>query len=93
MKIFERSGDLQVFLDTHRSSNKKVALVPTMGGLHDGHLRLVEKAQSLADVVVVSVFVNPTQFAKDEDFDSYPKTFSDDKLLLEDQSVDALFTP
>ena len=63
MKIFERSGDLQVFLDTHRSSNKKVALVPTMGGLHDGHLRLVEKAQSLADVVVVSVFVNPTQFA------------------------------
>ncbi|MDB9938941.1 pantoate--beta-alanine ligase [Candidatus Thioglobus sp.] len=93
MKIFERSGDLQVFLDTHRSSNKKVALVPTMGGLHDGHLRLVEKAQSLADVVVVSVFVNPTQFAKDEDFDSYPKTFSDDKLLLEDQSVDALFIP
>ena len=93
MKIFERSGDLQVFLDTHRSSNKKVALVPTMGGLHDGHLRLVEKAQSLADVVVVSVFVNPTQFAKDEDFDSYPKTFSDDKLLLEGQSVDALFIP
>ncbi len=60
MKIFERSGDLQVFLDTHRSSNKKVALVPTMGGLHDGHLRLVEKAQSLADTVVVSVFVNPS---------------------------------
>ena len=93
MKIFERSGDLQVFLDTHRSSNKKVALVPTMGGLHDGHLRLVEKAQSLADVVVVSVFVNPTQFAKNEDFDSYPKTFSDDKILLEGQSVDALFIP
>ena len=54
MKIFERSGDLQLFLDTHRSSNKKVALVPTMGGLHDGHLRLVEKAQSLSDVVVES---------------------------------------
>ena len=93
MKIFERSGDLQVFLDSCRSRNEKVALVPTMGGLHDGHLRLVEKAQSLADIVVVSVFVNPTQFAKDEDFESYPKTFSDDKLLLEDQSVDALFTP
>ena len=93
MKIFERSGDLQVFLDARRSSNKKVALVPTMGGLHEGHLRLVEKAQSLADVVVVSVFVNPTQFAKDEDFDSYPKTFSEDKLLLEGQSVDALFIP
>jgi pantoate--beta-alanine ligase len=93
MKIFESSGDLQVFLDSCRSSNNKVALVPTMGGIHDGHLRLVEKAQSLADVVVVSVFVNPTQFAKNEDFDSYPKTFSDDKLLLERQSTDVLFIP
>jgi len=93
MKIFERSDDLEFFLDSCRNDNKAVSLVPTMGGLHDGHLRLVEKAQSLSDVVVVSIFVNPTQFAKDEDFDSYPETFSNDKLLLEEQGIDVLFTP
>ena len=93
MKIFERSDDLQLFLDSCRNDNKGVALVPTMGGLHEGHLRLVEKAQSLADVVVVSIFVNPTQFTIGEDFDSYPKTFSNDKFLLEGQGTDALFIP
>jgi len=93
MKIFERSSDLQFFLDSCRNDNKAVSLVPTMGGLHDGHLRLVEKAQSLSDVVVVSIFVNPTQFAKGEDFDSYPKTFSNDKLLLEKRGIDVLFIP
>ena len=93
MKIFERSGDLQLFLDSCRNDNKEVALVPTMGGLHDGHLRLVEKARSLADVVVVSIFVNPTQFATGEDFDSYPKTFSNDKFLLEERGIDVLFIP
>jgi pantoate--beta-alanine ligase len=93
MKIFERSGDLQFFLDSCRNDNKEVSLVPTMGGLHDGHLRLVEKAQSLADIVVVSIFVNPTQFAKGEDFDSYPNTFSNDKFLLEKLGIDALFVP
>ena len=93
MKIFERSGDLQFFLDSCRNDNRGVSLVPTMGGLHDGHLRLVEKAQFLTDIVVVSIFVNPTQFSKGEDFNSYPKTFSNDKLLLEEQGIDALFVP
>ena len=93
MKIFERSGDLEFFLDSCRKDNKAVSLVPTMGGLHDGHLSLVEKAQSLADVVVVSIFVNPTQFATGEDFDSYPKTFSNDKFLLEERGIDVLFIP
>jgi len=93
MKIFERPGDLEFFLDSCRNDNKEVSLVPTMGGLHDGHLRLVEKAQSLSDIVVVSIFVNPTQFAKGEDFDSYPKTSSNDKFLLEDRDIDALFIP
>ena len=93
MKIFERSGDLEFFLDSCRKDNKAVSLVPTMGGLHDGHLSLVEKAQSLSDVVVVSIFVNPTQFATGEDFDSYPKTFSNDKFLLEERGIDVLFIP
>ena len=93
MKIFKRSVDLQFFLDSCRNDNKTVALVPTMGGLHPGHLRLVEKAKSIADIVVVSIFVNPTQFATGEDFNSYPKTFSNDKFLLEGRSIDTLFIP
>ncbi|MDA8942195.1 pantoate--beta-alanine ligase [bacterium] len=93
MKIFKRSVDLQFFLDGCRNDNKTVALVPTMGGLHPGHLRLVEKAQSIAGIVVVSIFVNPTQFTTGEDFNSYPKTFSNDKFLLEGRSIDALFIP
>jgi pantoate--beta-alanine ligase len=72
---------------------KKIALVPTMGGLHDGHLSLVDKAKSLSEIVVVSIFVNPTQFARGEDFDDYPNTFEADKLLLESKNVDALFLP
>jgi pantoate--beta-alanine ligase len=93
MKVFERTVDLQFFLDNCKNNNKKVALVPTMGGLHDGHLMLVEKAQALADVVVVSIFVNPTQFSKGEDFESYPKNFTNDKALLDTKSVDILFIP
>jgi pantoate--beta-alanine ligase len=93
MKIFESSEDLQFFLESCKNNNTKVALVPTMGGLHDGHLRLVEKAQALADVVVVSIFVNPTQFSKGEDFESYPKNFTNDKALLDDRNVDILFIP
>jgi len=64
-----------------------------MGGLHDGHLSLVDKAKSLSEIVVVSIFVNPTQFARGEDFDDYPNTFEADKLLLESKNVDALFLP
>ena len=93
MKIFESSDDLQFFLDSYKSNHKKVALVPTMGGLHDGHLRLVEKAQALADVVVVSIFVNPTQFSKGEDFESYPKNFTNDKALLVDRVLMSYLFP
>ena len=93
MKVFERTVDLQFFLDSCKNNNKKVALVPTMGGLHDGHLMLVEKARALADIVVVSIFVNPTQFSKGEDFESYPKNFTNDKALLDTKNVDILFIP
>ena len=93
MKIFESSEDLQFFLDSYKNNHKKVTLVPTMGGLHDGHLRLIEKAKTLSDVVVVSIFVNPTQFSKGEDFESYPKNFTNDKALLVERGVDVLFIP
>ena len=93
MEIFKTQKDLELYLDSLRLDGKKIALVPTMGGLHDGHLSLVDKAKSLSEIVVVSIFVNPTQFARGEDFDDYPNTFEADKLLLESKNVDALFLP
>ena len=93
MEIFKTQKDLDLYLDSLRLDGKKIALVPSMGGLHDGHLSLVDKAKSLSEIVVVSIFVNPTQFARGEDFDDYPNTFEADKLLLESKNVDALFLP
>ena len=93
MEIFKTQKDLELYLNSLRLDGKKIALVPTMGGLHDGHVSLVDKAKSLSEIVVVSIFVNPTQFARGEDFDDYPNTFEADKLLLESKNVDALFLP
>ena len=93
MKIFEKKKDLELFLDALREKGNGIAFVPTMGGLHDGHLSLVDRAKELAQIVVVSIFVNPTQFARGEDFDDYPNTFEADKLLLESKNVDVLFLP
>lgn len=77
-----------------RSTGHTIALVPTMGNLHEGHLSLVRLAHKAADRVVVSIFVNPTQFAAGEDFQSYPRTLEVDRALLEgDASVDLLFAP
>ncbi|GAB4113560.1 MAG: pantoate--beta-alanine ligase [Wenzhouxiangellaceae bacterium] len=86
-------GDLQQALAPHRQAGRRIALVPTMGNLHAGHLSLVELAAQHADVVVTSVFVNPTQFAPGEDFDRYPRTLSDDRTALESSPCDVLFAP
>ncbi len=71
----------------------RVALVPTMGALHDGHMVLVKAAQKLADGVVLSIFVNPTQFGKGEDFESYPRSEADDVALCEKHGVNAVYIP
>lgn len=71
----------------------RVALVPTMGNLHEGHLALVRRARQLADRVVVSIFVNPLQFDRREDLEAYPRTLEEDTGLLEAEGVDLLFSP
>jgi|SRR5215813_5599478 len=78
--------------EAHRSG-KRVGLVPTMGALHEGHLALVRTARSQSDVVVVSIFVNPTQFGPKEDFSKYPRTLEKDAELLKAEKVDFIFNP
>jgi pantoate--beta-alanine ligase len=76
-----------------RTQGRSVAFVPTMGALHEGHLTLVDEAKRVADIVIMSVFVNPLQFGPSEDFDRYPRTLDDDSRLASERGVDFLFTP
>src|ERR1041385_8360846 len=76
-----------------REENRTIGLVPTMGALHEGHLSLIHEARALCDVVVVSVFVNPTQFGPMEDFESYPRDLTRDSALLAEYNVDYVFAP
>lgn len=85
--------DLRQQLSAWRAAGDRVALVPTMGNLHDGHASLVRIAKRHADRVVVSVFVNPTQFGPGEDYASYPRTLDDDAKRLHAENVDLLFAP
>ena len=76
-----------------REQDKTIGLVPTMGALHAGHLSLVKEARQMCDIVVVSVFVNPTQFGPGEDYDHYPRDLTKDTALLTDYNVDYIFAP
>ena len=76
-----------------RMEGKRVALVPTMGNLHDGHMKLVDEAKARADVVVVSIFVNPMQFDRPEDLARYPRTLQEDCVKLNKRKVDLVFAP
>ena len=76
-----------------REQDRTIGLVPTMGALHEGHLSLVREARRMCDVVVVSVFVNPTQFGPSEDYEHYPRDLTKDTALLTDYNVDYIFAP
>ena len=83
--------ELRVVMRGYRARNEKTAFVPTLGNLHDGHLSLVRKARQVADRVVVSIFINPTQFDKAEDLAAYPRTLDSDLALLKAEGVDLVF--
>jgi pantoate--beta-alanine ligase len=93
MRIIETVKEMRSWSEAQRAAGRRIALVPTMGALHEGHLALVRAAKKLGDRVVVSLFVNPAQFAPGEDFAAYPRDFERDRALLEKESVDVLFHP
>ena len=85
--------EMRAWTRAQRARGKRVAFVPTMGALHEGHLRLVDRARESADLVVMSVFVNPLQFGPQEDFSRYPRDLDRDRALAAARGVDCLFTP
>ena len=93
MKIIRTSEEMQQAAQALRRDGKTIGFVPTMGFLHDGHLSLMRIAREQADVLVASVFVNPTQFSPHEDLDAYPRDFERDEKLCREAGVDFLFYP
>ncbi|WP_240223728.1 pantoate--beta-alanine ligase [Rheinheimera hassiensis] len=93
MKILNSIAALRAQISAWRQNGERIAFVPTMGNLHNGHLKLVDVAKSRADRVIVSIFVNPMQFGKNEDLDSYPRTLEADCAGLTAHGADAVFTP
>lgn len=93
MRVVETPQEMRALSEGWRASGEEVGLVPTMGALHEGHLSLVRRARSECGRVVVSVFVNPTQFGRGEDFETYPRRLQRDRALLDAEGVDAVFSP
>jgi pantoate--beta-alanine ligase len=93
MKICKTIDDMRAVSRTARHAGQRLGFVPTMGALHEGHLSLIHAAKATCDVVAVSIFVNPLQFAPNEDLAKYPRTLKRDRELLEKEAVHILFAP
>ncbi|APE07166.1 pantoate--beta-alanine ligase [Alteromonas sp. MB-3u-76] len=93
MQIVSDISSLRQLVASYRRDGSSIGFVPTMGNLHDGHLKLVKRAKAHNDIVIVSIFVNPMQFGANEDLDAYPRTIEADQAKLIENGVDALFLP
>ncbi len=93
MKTIRQASDMRVWSMRHKCAGKTIGFVPTMGALHGGHASLIREAVARNDFAVISIFVNPTQFAPDEDYGRYPRTFETDLELAEKIGVDVIYAP
>ena len=93
MRIIESIKEMQSFSESLRLSGKRISFVPTMGYFHEGHLSLMKEARRTADQVIVSIYVNPTQFGPKEDFSKYPRDFERDARMAGEVGVDVIFFP
>lgn len=93
MKVIKEVSAMQDVADYFRCVGKRIGFVPTMGSLHVGHISLIQKAREECEIVVVSIFVNPSQFSSKEDFEKYPKDFLKDYFACEKSGVDYIFNP
>jgi len=93
MKTIHSISELRQQLAAERAAGNRIALVPTMGNLHEGHLRLVDQARENADIIVTSIFVNPLQFGENEDLDAYPRTLKEDEAKLASRGCHYVFAP
>ena len=91
--ILNKISEVKETVREWKNQNLKIGLVPTMGALHNGHASLIRKAKETCDKVIVSVFVNPIQFGPNEDFDKYPRTLENDKIVCEEIGADVIFAP
>ena len=93
MHTVTKSKEMQAFSDKVRRAGKTIVLVPTMGFLHPGHLSLMKEGRRRGDILVISIFVNPTQFGEGEDYQDYPRDMEKDQKLAEEVGVDVIFAP
>lgn len=93
MEVFKTKEALKAYLKPLKASGKKIALVPTMGALHNGHISLIKMAQENADVIICSIFVNPTQFTDPKDLEKYPRPIEHDLAMLNDAGCNGVFMP